>query len=327
MIIIILIVFIIVAFLIWFARVDKIIGSKEDIETISIHHNLSYINDLNYNESVDKIIRDDHTATQYTADLPATNLRVRVATASGQIQTSGTAISISAQFNGIEMGGSWINAKEEASGIFDLNLIDGNYSITAYPGSNQKLGKPQNFNITVESGTVTSIKQKGSASNLSAINGVFTLTLASSPIAGTVVAPDGTTPAPNSRIDLYDQNKVCLYCEMGVANSDQTGYFGFNAVSDGQYQMIARQPYADPTKADSLPLSVTVTGGMGSSTLVIPLRTPNVTGVVRGPRGVSVGNWIQVQKVTENNGRVEPVSASLTNLVRFSQNTGQGSSN
>jgi hypothetical protein len=254
------------------------------------------------------VVPETGTAT-CDIDLPVTNLRVRVATASGQIQTSGTAISISAQFNGIQMDGSWNNAKEESSGIFDLNLIDGNYSITAYPGSKQKLGKPQTFNITIESGTVTSIKQQGSASNLSAINGVFTLTLASSPIAGTVVAPDGTTPAPNSRIDLYDQNKVCLYCEMGVTNSDQTGYFGFNAVSDGQYQMIARQPYADPTKADSLPLSVTVTGGMGSSTLVIPLRTPNVTGVVRGPRGVSVGNWIQVQKVTENNGRVEPLSA------------------
>lgn len=242
-------------------------------------------------------------------DLPATNLRVQVASSNGVAQTTGTAILISANFDGYRFDGSWINAQSAQAGIFDLNLINGNYTITAYPGSNQKLGKPQVFNITVESSTVTSIKQLGSISNLTASSGIYTLTLASSPIAGTVVAPDGTTPTPNSRVDLYNQQKVCLYCEMSATSSDQSGYFSFEKVQDGQYQMIARQPYADPTKADSLPVSVTVTGGMGSSTLVVPLRTPNVTGVVRGPLGVSAGNWIQATKVTENNGRSELATA------------------
>jgi len=242
-------------------------------------------------------------------DLPATNLRVRVASSAGVIQTSGTTIAISAQFDGVQTRTLWNNSKEEQSGIFDLNLVSGIYTITAYPISNQKLGKPQTFNITVETGTVTSIKQQGSASNLTAISGIYTLTLASSPISGTVVAPDGTTPVPYSDINLFDQNKVCLYCEIRGTSSDQTGYFGFETVPDGQYQMIARQPYADPSKADSSPLSVTVSGGVGSSTLVLPLRNPNVTGVVRGPKGVSVGNWIQVLKVTEGNGRTQPVGA------------------
>ena len=242
-------------------------------------------------------------------DLPATNLRVRVASSAGVVQTSGTTIAISAQFDGVQTRTLWNNSKEEQSGIFDLNLINGSYTITAYPISNQKLGKPQTFNITIDSGTVTSIKQQGSASNLTAISGIYTLTLASSPISGTVVAPDGTTPVPYSDINLFDQNKVCLYCEIRGTNSDQTGYFGFETVPDGQYQMIARQPYADPSKADSSPLSVTVSGGVGSSTLVLPLRNPNVTGVVRGPKGVSAGNWIQVLRVTENNGRTQPVSA------------------
>ncbi len=242
-------------------------------------------------------------------DIPATNLRVKVASSAGIIQTSGTSIAVSAQFDGVQTDSLWINSKEEQSGIFDLSLVNGIYTITAYPISNQKLGKPRTFNITVDSGTVTSIKQQGSASNLTAVSGIYTLTLASSPIAGTVVAPDGTTPVPYSDINLYDQNKVCLYCEIRRTNSDQTGYFGFETVPDGQYQMIARQPYADPTKADSSPLSVTVAGGVGSSTLVLPLRSPNVTGVVRGPKGVSVGNWIQALKVTEGNGRSQPVGA------------------
>lgn len=242
-------------------------------------------------------------------DLPATNLRVQVSSSSGVAQTAGTAILISANFDGYRFDGSWINAQSAQAGIFDLNLVNGNYTITAYPGSNQKLGKPQVFNITVESSTVTSIKQLGSISNLTSTSGVYTLTLASSPIAGTVVAPDGTTPTPNSRVDLYNQQKICQYCEISASNSDQSGYFGFDKVQDGQYEMIARQPYADPTKADSLPISVTVTGGMGSSTLVVPLRTPNVTGVVRGPLGVSAGNWIQVFRVTENNGRTQPATA------------------
>jgi hypothetical protein len=242
-------------------------------------------------------------------DLPATNLRVQVASSSGVAQTAGTAILISGYFDGYRFDGSWINAQSAQVGIFDLNLVNGNYTITAYPGSNQKLGKPQTFNITVESSTVTSIKQSGSTSNLTAASGIYTLTLASSPVAGTVVATDGTTPTPNSRVDLYNQQKICPYCEVTATTSDQSGYFGFDKVEDGQYQMIARQPYADPTKADSLPVSVTVTGGMGSSTLVVPLRTPNMTGVVRGPLGVSAGNWIQVYKVTENNGRTQPATA------------------
>jgi len=261
-------------------------------------------------------------------DIPATNLRVRVASSAGVIQTSGTTIAISAQFDGVQTKSLWNNSKEEQSGIFDLNLVNGIYTITAYPISNQKLGKPQTFNIIVDSGTVTSIKQQGSASNLTAISGIYTLTLASSPIAGTVVAPDGTTPVPYSELNLYDQNKVCLYCEIRGTNSDQTGYFGFETVPDGQYQMIARQPYADPTKADSSPLSVTVAGGVGSSTLVLPLRSPNVTGVVRGPKGVSVGNWIQALKVTEGNGRTQPVGARpvVTNAQgNFSFNLEPGS--
>ena len=242
-------------------------------------------------------------------DLPSTNLRIRIASSNGVVQTSGTSIYFNAKFNGAQIDGSWINSKLEQSGVIDLNLIDGEYTITAYPTTNQKLGRPQTFNIKIETGTVTSLKQQGSATNLSASSGIYTLALASSPISGTVVAPDGTTPVPNSRVDLYGADKVCLYCERSAADSDQTGYFGFESVPDGQYQMFARQPYADPSKADSLPINVTVSGGMGSSTLVLPLRTPNVTGVVRGPRGVSAGNWIQVQKVTENNGRTEPIGA------------------
>ena len=241
-------------------------------------------------------------------DLPVTNLRVQIASSSGVAQTSGTAILISANFNGFRFDGNWVNAQTAQLGIFDLNLIDGNYTITAYPGSNQKLGKPQVFNVIVESATVTSIKQFGATSNLTPTSGVYTLTLASSPIEGTVVAPDGTTPTPYSQVDLFNLEKLCAYCQIAGVQSDQSGYFGFEKVLDGQYQLIARQPYADPTKADSLPISITVSGGMGSSSIVIPLRTPNVTGVVRGPLGVSAGNWIQVLRVTENNGRSNPAT-------------------
>lgn len=48
------------------------------------------------------------------------------------------------------------------------------------------------------------------------------------------------------------------------------------------------------TKADSVKTSVTVTNGIGASGLVLKLRTPTVIGTVRGPTGVSPGNYIQV---------------------------------
>jgi hypothetical protein len=105
------------------------------------------------------------------------------------------------------------------------------------------------------------------------------------------VAQDGSTPVPNSLVSVQIPPRTCGYCDYSNAWTDQSGYFGFETLQDGQYQVIAHPPYGDSSKADSAPQTVTVAGGLGSGSTILSLQNPNVTGVVRGPNGVSVGNW------------------------------------
>ncbi|CAN2170629.1 Leucine-binding protein domain containing protein [Candidatus Nanopelagicaceae bacterium] len=236
-------------------------------------------------------------------NLPVANLKIKVASAAGVVQTQGPYIyAMLLNPDGTTTGWNiYSNATSriENSGLVTLNLVDAQYLITIHPGKNQKLGRPQQYRVIIESGTVTSLRQVGFSSEIAPVSGIYTLALGSPPIAGTVVAPDGTTPVPNSLVSAFSGERVCQYCEYSNAYSDQSGYFGFEILPDGQYQVVARPPYADSSKADSAPQTITVSGGLGSGTLVVPLRTPNVTGVVRGPKGVSVGNYIEVRKLLD----------------------------
>jgi len=236
-------------------------------------------------------------------NLPASNLKIKVASAAGAVQSQGpfvyaslmNADGTSKSWNMLTVGA----ARAENDGLVSLSLFDAQYLLTVFPGNNQKLGRSQQYRVTIESGTVTSLRQVGFSSEIAAISGIFTLALGSPPIAGTVVAPDGSTPVPNSFVSAFVGEKVCQYCEWSYAYTDQSGYFGYESLPDGQYQIVARPPYADSSKADSAPQTITVTGGLGSGTLVVPLRNPNVTGVVRGPKGVSVGNYIEARKLLD----------------------------
>jgi branched-chain amino acid transport system substrate-binding protein len=230
-----------------------------------------------------------------------TNLRVKIASAAGAVQVQGTSICVMAlkfsNQNYCMSPNANDTSRAENNGEIALGLPDGEYRAIIFPGDNQKLGKTQRYRITVESATVTSLKLEGSSNSLSATSGVYTLTLASPSIAGNVVAPDGSTPVPNSLVSVFDPQKQCGYCDLANNFTDQSGYFGFDSLVDGQYQVLAHSPYGDSTKADSLPQSVTVTGGNSSGSIVLALQNPNVTGVVRGPNGVSVRNWIEARKL------------------------------
>ena len=235
--------------------------------------------------------------------LPAVNLKLKIASAAGEVQMQGPiAYANLLNSDGTTLSGKMITyatAKSENAGLLSLNLLDGQYLLSIYPGNNQKLGKSQQFKITVDSETVLSLRQVGSSSEISSTSGIYTLALGSPPIAGTVVAQDGSTPVPNSSVSLQDPQKICGYCDVAGAWTDPSGYFGFDSLNDGQYQIIAHPPYADSSKADSTPQTITVSGGQGSGSVILSLQNPNVTGVVRGPRGVSVGNWIEVRRLAD----------------------------
>ncbi len=251
-------------------------------------------------------------------NLPAVNLRIKVASAAGVVQTQGPAVYAQLlDSEGTATSGKLVSvgiSRNENSGVVSMNLINGQYLLTIYPGNNQKLGKSQQYRSTIESGTVVSLKQVGSSSEITSVSGIYTLSLGSPPLAGTVVAPDGSTPVPNSLVSVQRPGSTCGYCDYSNAWSDQSGYFGFENLADGQYQVLAHPPYGDSSKADSSPQTVTIAGGLGSGSTILSLQNPNVTGVVRGPNGVSVGNWIEVRLIEDESkgGWVTPARQVLT---------------
>ena len=85
------------------------------------------------------------------------------------------------------------------------------------------------------------------------------MSLAAASAAGNVVAPDGSTPVPNSLVYLFGDK----YNPNDWSNSN--GYFAFAKLPDGTYTLVAYPPYGDATKGQSAPTLVTVTNSIGSN--------------------------------------------------------------
>ena len=227
-------------------------------------------------------------------NLPATNIRFKVNKALGGTITTGLYAGFTLKTQTIEIWAG--SASNDGNGLFRGSLIDGNYRINLSPdGNDVTVGTSSVYSVTVESGTVTSFTLDGSTTQLVATAGVFTLSLNPPSIAGTVVAPDGTTPVPNSRVYAYTNPYSYDY-----TSSDKNAAFGFAKLPDGTYSVIAAPGWEDATKAQSAPQKVTITNGAGVSDLRLVLRTPNVSGVVRGPTSkVSIRNWLEVEQKME----------------------------
>ena len=227
-------------------------------------------------------------------NLPATNIRFKVNKAVGGTITTGLYTGFILQTPTTEIWAG--NASNDGTGLFRGSLIDGNYLLSLSPdGNDATIGTYSVYKVTIDSGTVTSFTRDGSTTQLVATGGVFTLSLTAPSISGTVVAPDGTTPVPNSRVyaytNPYNYNQTW---------SDKNASFGFAKLPDGTYSVIAAPGWEDATKAQSAPQKVTITNGLGVSDLRLVLRTPNVNGVVRGPTSkVSVRNWLDVEQKME----------------------------
>ena len=109
-----------------------------------------------------------------------------------------------------------------------------------------------------------------------------------------------------------------MWCEYQNSYTDKTGYYGFNALPDGTYQLIARAPETDSTKGDSGPTSITVTGGLGANNVKLTLQNPTVIGTVRGPKGVSPRNYLYVRVIDSDGGTRWP------DYVRNKPSSGDG---
>lgn len=229
-------------------------------------------------------------------NLPSTNIRFKINSVNGSAVASGVSTNFYFISGDRELWAG--NTSVDSTGVNRGSLIDGTYRLELYPNNNDAtIGTASTYKVTIESGTVTSFTRDGSTTQLVSASNIFTLALGVPSISGTVVAPDGTTPVPNSRVlafvNPYGYNE---------SYSDKNAAFAFSRLPDGTYSVIAAPGWEDATKAPSAPQQITVNNGLGVSDLRLVLRTPNVTGVVRGPTSkVSIRNWLEVEQKMEGN--------------------------
>ncbi len=253
------------------------------------------------------------------AALPSANLTVKILDKDSNVMTTGVSVYLEAIYSNGRLGSCCAQpGKDLSNPTIKYGLLDGNYRLTLNPFE-LKYGSSSSYIVEIESGTVKSLKREGLVSALSATDGVYSISLTAPVISGTVVAPDGTTPVPSTEVDAFLDGKVCMWCQNAYAYSDNTGYYGFNKLPDGTYQIVARAPWTDSTKGDSAPTSVTVTGGLGAANVKLTLQTPNVRGVVRGAKGVSPYNYIYVREISSNGSEFWP------DYVRNKPSSGDGS--
>jgi hypothetical protein len=223
--------------------------------------------------------------------LPSANFQFKVNKASGTLATSG--INVNYYFKSGDRLLWAGNASMDSNGQFKNSLVDGTYVFDIEPnGTDATMGSKVSYTVVVESSTAQSVTREGSNTPISTSAGFYTFLLGVPSISGTVVAQDGTTPVPNARVlaflDPYNRYET---------SGDQSAAYGFAKLPDGTYSVIAAPNYGDATKAQSLPTQIKVVNGVGANEVKLALRTPNVTGVVRGTNGkVAKYNWLGVEQ-------------------------------
>ena len=193
--------------------------------------------------------------------------------------------------------GYWLQSR--TGGLFKSSLklpagVTAHYEFSVYTtdGSNRH-GVSRSYKVSVTGETVTAVTDllTGTAVTVGS-DGVYGLRLGAPNISGTVTGTDGSTPVPNSFVEISGPIWT------GV-NTDDSGAFATRVEQDGSYSIWARAPEYDITKADSEKTTVEVSSGVGATNLQLSLRSPTVRGTVSGPAGISPYNYIQVLKKNE----------------------------
>jgi len=190
--------------------------------------------------------------------------------------------------------GYWLQPR--TGGLFKSNLklptgVSAHYEFNVYTtdGSNRH-GVSRTYKVSVTGETVTAVTDLSSGTAVTVgADGVYGLRLGAPNLAGTVTGTDGSTPIPNSTVEISGP----IWTALGT---DDSGAFATRLEQDGSYSIWARAPEYDITKADSVKTSVEVTGGVGATNLQLSLRSPTVRGTVSGSIGISPYNYIQVLK-------------------------------
>ena len=229
-------------------------------------------------------------------DIPAENFVFRIQSSTGEnlledVRASGQVVLDRSRL------GYWMQPR--TGGLFKSNLklpsgVTAHYQFSVYTsdGSNRH-GVSRAYKVSITGETITAVTDLISGTAVTAgADGIYGLRLGAPNLAGTVTGTDGTTPIPNSTVEVSGP----IWTAVGT---DDSGAFSTRLEEDGSYSIWARAPEYDITKADSSRTTVQVSNGVGATNLQLSLRPPTVTGTVSGPNGVSPYNYIQVLKKTE----------------------------
>lgn len=233
------------------------------------------------------------SANTCNIEIPAENFTFRIQSSSGvnlleDVGANGQVVLERSRL------GYWLQTR--TGGLFKSNLkiptgVTAHYEFSVYTtdGSNRH-GVSRSYKVSVTGETVTAVTDLITGTSVTiGTDGIYELRLGAPNLAGTVIGPDGSTPIPNSFIEISGPIWTGL-------NTDDSGAFATRLEQDGSYSIWARAPEYDITKADSQKTTVEVSSGTGSTNLQLSLRSPTVTGTVSGPTGISPYNYIQVLK-------------------------------
>lgn len=258
-------------------------------------------------------------------DIPAENFIFRIQSSGGVNLLEDVGAGGQVVFERTRQG-FWLQSR--TGGLFKSNLrlpagISGHYEFNVYTtdGSNRH-GVTRTYKVSVTGETVTAVTDilTGTAVAPGA-DGVYGLRLGAPNLAGTVTGIDGSTPIPNSSVEVSGP----IWTTIGT---DDSGAFSTRLEQDGSYSIWARAPEYDITKADSVKTPVEVSNGVGANNLQLSLRSPTVRGTVSGPMGISPYNYIQVLKKNEYGDfeyigeNVRPRSTNTQGVFAFYLDTG-----
>lgn len=179
--------------------------------------------------------------------------------------------------NGEWFGGSPIN---EFGGFKIGGLSDGDYYLIAWPEWGSTFTSSAEVPVAISGGSYTA-PQEG-----------LILTLGSPQIFGEVVAPDGT-PQAYGYVEVRNANGM----HVKGSGVDHTGFFTIGGLADGTYYIKANPDYSSEYSASG-EVEVKIINGMYSSeSLILVLKSAQLTGSVVEPDGSTLVNngWVSVE--------------------------------
>jgi hypothetical protein len=244
--------------------------------------------------------------------LPATNLNFKVKDLTGSVLTNNihAILRFKSGTEWYESGHLWPDNSTN-SGRFSASLLNGEYSLIVNPPNSVSRGASNIYAFEVETGTIKNMRIWKTGETLTAIAGAYELSLKQPAFSGTVYGPDGTTPIADAEvtaqlvvtpanIEEIKRNGISTSWSSSTNSAGQFMLDFRGQTVDGAYKIQAVARTNTLTMGSSLTESITVVSGVGSNSIRLNLRAPNVTGVVSGIKGVSPNNWISVRKIVEN---------------------------